>query len=327
MTGGPDDRLARLLDLVPWLSARPGVLLAEAAAHFAVTEDQLRSDLDMLLMCGLPPRGFLELIDLDIVAGPDGDTITIVDAQGLDRPLTLTGSEAVALQVAAEALAGVPGLDRNDALERALKKLRAATGAVDGAPVSVDLGARVRDTSVLATVQGAIERGRRLHLAYRNDARDEVTERDVDGLRTSLREGNFYLEGWCYRAEAPRSFRVDRIESAVELDVAADPPEEAGVLQTRDGVFEASAGDVRIVLDLTPQARWATEYYPVDEVTERPDGSLRVALRSRDLDFARRLVLRLGGEATVVEPDDLSVSVQEAAMRALAAYSGRSAQT
>ena len=321
MTAGPDARLARLLDLVPWLSARPGVLLSEAAAHFRVTEDQLRADLDMLLMCGLPPRGFLELIDLDIQPGPDGDTITIVDAQGLDRPLRLSGSEALALQVAAEALAGVPGLDRNDALERALKKLRSATGSVDGAPLSVDLGARVRDTSVLATVQGAIERGKRLHLAYRNDARDEVTERDVDGIRTSLREGNFYLEGWCYRAEAPRSFRVDRIEAATELEIDADPPEDAAVLQTRDGVFQPSADDLRIVLDLVPEARWVTEYYPVEEVSERPDGSLRVALRSRDLDFARRLVLRLAGNVAVVEPDVLAESVQEAAVQALKAYS------
>ncbi len=321
MTAGPDARLSRLLDLVPWLSARPGVLLSEAASHFGVSEDQLRADLDMLLMCGLPPRGFLELIDLDIVPGPDGDTITIVDAQGLDRPLTLTGSEAIALQVAAEAIADVPGMERNDALERALKKLRDAIGEVEGAPVSVDLGARVRDPSVLATVQGAIQNGRRLHLAYRNDARDEVTERDVDGLRTFVREGNFYLEGWCYRAGAPRSFRVDRIEQAVELDIASDPPAEADVLQTRDGVFEPSDGDLRIVLDLVPAARWATEYYPVEEVTERPDGSLRVVLRSRDVDFARRLVLRLSGAATVIEPDVLAASVQEAASQALAAYS------
>ena len=147
-----------------------------------------------------------------------------------------------------------------------------------------------------------------------------MTEREFDGLRTSLREGNFYLEGWCYRADAPRSFRVDRIEAATELDVASDPPAEANVLQTRDGVFEPSPDDLRVVLDLVPEARWATEYYPVEEVTERDDGSMRVVLRSRDLDFARRLVLRLSGQATVIEPDVLATSVHDAASRALALY-------
>jgi len=46
--------LGRLLNLVPYLLARPGIAVAEAAAALGVTERQLREDLELLLVCGLP---------------------------------------------------------------------------------------------------------------------------------------------------------------------------------------------------------------------------------------------------------------------------------
>ena len=44
MSGAPA-QLPRLLALVPYLLARPGIRLAEVAADFGITEDQLRRDL------------------------------------------------------------------------------------------------------------------------------------------------------------------------------------------------------------------------------------------------------------------------------------------
>ena len=57
-TTGTTDRMTRLLALIPYLTARPGgVRVQEAARDFGVTERQLRSDLELLWMCGLPgPR-------------------------------------------------------------------------------------------------------------------------------------------------------------------------------------------------------------------------------------------------------------------------------
>jgi len=51
------DRLGRLLNLVPYLLARPGILVAEAAAGLEVSERQLREDLELLWVCGLPGYG------------------------------------------------------------------------------------------------------------------------------------------------------------------------------------------------------------------------------------------------------------------------------
>ena len=74
------------------------------------------------------------------------------------------------------------------------------------------------------------------------------------------------------------------------------------------------------MLDLDPPARWIAEYYPTEEQVEGPDGTLRVRLRAGDAGWLRRLVLRQGGTARVVEPADLAAEVRESARAALTAY-------
>src|SRR3569623_3012386 len=90
------DRLGRLLNLVPYLLARPGIAVAEAADDLGVTDRQLREDLELLWVCGLPGYGPGDLIDMAL----DGDRVTISPDAGIDRPLRLTPAEALALVVA-----------------------------------------------------------------------------------------------------------------------------------------------------------------------------------------------------------------------------------
>ena len=65
---------------MPYLPAGPdGVRLAEAARDFGVTEAQLRSDLDLLWMCGLPGYGPGDLIDLAF----EGDRVRVTFTAGM----------------------------------------------------------------------------------------------------------------------------------------------------------------------------------------------------------------------------------------------------
>src|SRR4051812_25987767 len=85
------DRVTRLLALVPYLTARPdGVRVAEAARDFGVGERQLRSDLELLWMCGLPGYGPGDLIDMSF----EGDRVRVTFTAGMGRPLRLTTDEA-----------------------------------------------------------------------------------------------------------------------------------------------------------------------------------------------------------------------------------------
>ncbi|HET6214148.1 MAG TPA: protein pafC, partial [Micromonosporaceae bacterium] len=147
-TQGAADRLGRLLNLVPYLLARPGIRVAEAAAALDVTERQLREDLELLWVCGLPGYGPGDLIDMAF----DGDRVTVTYDAGIDRPLRLTPDEALALVVALRLLAETPGMSDRAAIQRALAKIETAAGDLADAPVAVRLPG---NDDRLATIRGA----------------------------------------------------------------------------------------------------------------------------------------------------------------------------
>ncbi|MEO8329891.1 MAG: hypothetical protein ABI586_07805, partial [Candidatus Nanopelagicales bacterium] len=64
--GGAVSQLGRLLALIPWLVARPGVSVDDAAAEFGITPQQLRKDLQLAFVCGLPGHLPDDLIDVSL---------------------------------------------------------------------------------------------------------------------------------------------------------------------------------------------------------------------------------------------------------------------
>ncbi len=141
-------------------------------------------------------------------------------------------------------------------------------------------------------------------------------------LRLLLVEGHAYLEAWCRRAEAVRLFRLDRVLELTVLDLPADVPEQAEHVDVDAGpLFRPSDDDVRVELELSRAGRWVADYYPCDEVTDLGDGRVRVALRTPDTSWVRRLGLRLGEDGRVIAPPDLADEVRQEAAAALAQYS------
>ncbi|MFI6601036.1 helix-turn-helix transcriptional regulator [Nonomuraea sp. NPDC050536] len=316
---GSADRLPRLLALVPYLMSHPGAQVGEVAEVFGLSEKQLIDDLQLVWMCGLPGHTPGDLIDVSW----DGGEIIIDNADTIARPLRLGIDEASALLVALRMLAAMPELAeaQGDALPRVVAKLERAAGegaAAVSSQVAVDVDA---SPDALPRVRQALTAKRRLSMRYYVPGRDEVTPREVDPMRLVMVDGRTYLEGWCYRAEAMRLFRLDRMLGVEVLDVAADPPAEAEPMDLTQGVFRPSPTDELVELEVTAAGRWVAEYYPCEEVTELGEGRLRVTLRARDEDFVLKLALRLGDTGRVISPPALAGHVREEAGRALALYS------
>jgi len=122
--GGAVGQLSRLLSMIPWLLSRPGVSVSEAAAEFEISEDQLRADLELAFMCGLPGHLPDDLIDVSL----EGDRIVVTNADAIARPLRFAPDEAVALLVGLRALADIPTPTGRDVLERVVAKLERAAG-------------------------------------------------------------------------------------------------------------------------------------------------------------------------------------------------------
>jgi proteasome accessory factor C len=320
MSQSARDQVPRMLALVPYLRGRDGIPVEQVAQDFGVTPQQIVKDLNVLWFCGLPGSVSGDMIDVDMEALESEGVVFLDNAEYLPRPLRLTTSEALSLIVALRTLRDIAAPAELPTIESALAKLESATG--QGAAPAIEVHIERADPAVHEATQKALATGRRMHLSYLVPSRDERTERDVDPLRLLTAEGRPYLEAWCHLAEDIRLFRLDRIVEAAVLEVAADPHPTAPRRDLSEGLFRAVDGSVEAVLDLSPPARWVAEYYPIESSEQRPDGSLRIRLKVGDAGWLRRLVLRQGGAARVVEPADLAEEVREYAQRALTAYGG-----
>jgi len=309
------ERLPRLLSLVPYLQAHPGVRVEEAAAELGVSTTQLRKDLELLWMCGLPGYGPGELIDLSF----EGDTVSVVFDAGLQRPLRLSRAEAGALAVALRALGDVGGLVERDVVERTLAKVQAAAGGgTSPSAVSVGLSGDEASAATTSALAKALAERHPVRIRYYTASRDDVTERVVEPHQLLVIDGRSYLEAWCRNVEDIRMFRVDRIDQVTTLsEVLPEVPERSPATHE---LFELAEELPLAVLELAPQHAWVAEYYPVQEVEQQADGQLSVALRYTDTEWLLRLVVGLGEGVRVVSPTELDTARIRRAREALAAY-------
>ena len=311
MTSG--GRLERLLSIVPWVVANDGPTVAEIAERFDYPEDRLLSDLtEILFLVGIYPFTPDQLVEVVV----EDDRVWIHYAEYFERPLRLTPAQALALVTAGSSLLAVPGADPDGPLARGLDKLASTLGVSPGDHLDVDLGSA--DPEILATIRQAIADSRQLELEYYAYGRDEITERVVDPYRVASDKGEWYLLGYCHRAEGERLFRLDRIHHIGMLDSEFSSPRQVPEVS----VFEPRPDDPRVTLRLEPTAAWVPQAYPAETVEELDDGALRVTLAITAVPWLERLLVRLGPEATLeATPGDLPADLLEStAERILARY-------
>jgi proteasome accessory factor C len=306
------ERLRRLLAVVPYVVRHPGTSVEELARLFDVTEADLLADLNLLFMTGLPPYGPGDLIDVQVEEG----RVWIGMADHFSRPVRLTRPEAVALYLRGTELLGAPGLPEADALRSALDKIAEGLGPEALGELNVEVGEVGGHLGPLESVRRAVEAGERIEIDYYSATRDQVTTRSVDPEQVFSAIGNWYVVAWDHRSDAERLFRVDRIQQVRPTGRSFTP---RGLAGTGRELYSRSEEDIPVRLHLGPGARWVAEYYEVDKVMERRDG-LEVTLPTKDLAWVAKLVLRLGGQARVLAPQDLRTLAGSVAEKTLARY-------
>ncbi|MDR7167099.1 proteasome accessory factor C [Nocardia kruczakiae] len=308
-------RLSRLLNMVPYFLANPGISAPEAAAELGVSTKQLMSDLNQLWMCGLPGYGPGDLIDLSF----SEESIEVTFSAGIDRPLRLTSIEATALLVALRSIADLPGMVDPTAARSATAKIESAISD-EAAHRSEPDTAEPVEAPAVTTVRSALAGGRALRLVYYSASRDVVSERVVDPIRIVLVDNNSYLQAWCRQAEGVRLFRFDRIEEATELDEPANPPSHATEESAGLDLFSDDPAVALARLRIRGDYGWVLDQYPMHPVVVHPDGSVEATMRFATLGWIARLLLGFGSGVTVLGPPELVSAVRERSAAALAAY-------
>ena len=310
--GGPGTaQFARLLALVPWLAANSGVRISDAAAHFAITEEQLLADLGSVITSGSDDWTLF-----DIQYWEDGGEIEVIDALDLDAPLTLTPDEGFALIVALNALAAVPGGADSGELASVSAKLATALGRHAPAPGVLSVRVDLPD-EVVGPVEQALAADRAVELTYLGAVRDEVTHRIVDPLGVVVVDGYGYVRGYCRSAGGLRMFRVDRIRG---IEVSALPARTVELPDEVEPMAVALGSTGRMVVVDVPEGSPLLDRHPVTRRWALPDGSVRAELPVGDFAWARRLVLGSAGEVVLREPDWLVAEVLDAARVARARH-------
>jgi proteasome accessory factor C len=311
------ERLGRMLVIVPYLVQHPGSTLEGTATLFGVPPEQLRRDLDLLFMSGLPPYGPGDLIDVDV---DEDERISIAMADHFSRPLRLTRSEALALYLRGTELVATPGLPAAPALASALQKLRDTLGPDTLGEVDARFESAVADGRTpehLETLREAAREHRRVEIDYFAGSTGEWSTRPIDPEVVFWSLGNWYVAAWDPGADAERLFRVDRVRRA---SVTQETFEPRGLEGAGRALYTPTPADVSVRLRLRPGARWVAEYYATTDAQER-DGALEVTLPARQLGWVARLLLRVGVDAEVVAPPELADEVRDLATLALSRYS------
>ncbi|MEP6758055.1 MAG: WYL domain-containing protein [Actinomycetota bacterium] len=312
-----EERLARMLVVVPYLIQHPGTTLQSASALFDIPVPQLRRDLEMLFLAGLPPYGPGDLIDVDI---EEDGAVWIAMADHFARPLRLTRQEALAVYVRATELSATPGVPGAPALTEALRKLRAALGPETlGDAAGIAAAEAGEAPPYLDEVRAAAEAHERLRITYAAASTGERTTRTIDPEVVFASSGHWYVAAWDVDIDDERLLRVDRIDSSAPT---GDVFEVRGLAGAGRPLYTPGAQDVEIRVRLRPAARWVAEYYVATDPVEEPDGALIATLPTRQITWAARLFLRLGADVEVLEPASVRDEIRTQAKLTLGRYTG-----
>jgi len=317
------ERLNRMLLMVPFLAREEGASISDLCREFDIDRATLTQDLDTLQMCGVPDYTPADLMECSV----EGDRVRIIFADYFRRPLNLTRQEALTLFVAGSALVRSGVFGRSGALESALGKIEELLSSegrqeLEEVVERIDVEMRAYEGTMREIIDEGLQKGRNLLLEYWSYSRDEVTEREVEPVSLVCSRGYWYLVAWCHSSGDYRLFRLDRIAS-VELSGAPVSERTRESFSVPRVVGEYKPGKkshrVRLLFD-GGRGRRVVEEWPAATVEELDDGSVRVELRTRNLEWLATYLLKFGPEVSVEGPRELARMVRQKAEAVLAEY-------
>jgi predicted DNA-binding transcriptional regulator YafY len=208
---------ARALKTLELLQARPGTTADQLAGHLGVTERAARRYVGILREAGIP---------VEATRGPYG-------GYRLGRgarlpPVVFTEEQALALVMAV--LDGQPSaIEGGDLAGEALSKViralpdrvrQQAAALRTYASAAPDPRQARTDPATVSTLVAAVAARRRVRITYRE------WPADVDPWAVVVRYGRWYLLCHSHRANAIRTYRIDRVRAVEPLSHTFDPPDD-----------------------------------------------------------------------------------------------------
>ena len=284
------NKLAVLIDLLPWLTQNPGASAAQVAKHFNISVTEVMELLQLAVFTG-PGQYGGELVDIDF---EDEESLFVSDAKGLERPIRFTQEQAYQIIAGLNYLIQLPGLIEPKELDLLLSKLMRLFN-IDQPPI--ELAASATESNILNVLGKAITESVAVQITYSSGNLGKLSQRIIDPKSIVIENDHKYVKAWCHAALAVRLFRIDRIS---EIEATNQKQRE---IQTLTEQKEAPSKKVKLLvtkkalLDLNPNHVLDREQQGADEFS--------ITLLVHDLNWIAREIMASQGTIKPLEPIEL----------------------
>lgn len=320
----------RLLKIQKILETGKVVPASDFLAMFEISRATFRRDLDYLRdRLGVP-------VIWDAKAG--GYRIEV--EEGDDRTQSVPGfwlndKEIIGLltviqvldEFEPETLIGEAIKPLRDRLERLLEQGKFSSADIRRRINISRVGSRQLSTQNFQVIAHALMNHKRLSIKHFRRLDAQHTEREISPQRISYYRDNWYLDAFCHLRDDLRSFSIDALENAIELDKAAVLVEDKTLLEELESGYGIFAGKKKRVakLKFTPfRARWISKeiWHAEQKGKFLEDESYLLEVPYADDRELLHDILRQGREVEVLAPDSLREKVSDELKSMIAIYSG-----
>ena len=298
-------RAIRLLDLVPYIVAHPGISITELAKEFSISRDEVLKDLNLLFLCGLPGYTPLELIDISF----DEESVVIRDPQNLAAPRNLNESEALIARIALAALEESTPKTSAAYLQIIALREKIAEAFSSSIPASAITFTLDKERATLEAIESAIKQELDLEMTYNNVTKDSSSKRSITPISIIAEDKRTLVSAYCHSAKALRTFNLAQISEVSTKE---------GSTRTDLERLEDSRGSSAEVIIKSEDSRFLSEN--ASSLKELSKSCYQIDIFQPE--WIVRSVLAGADSLELAKPLELRAEIAERANRALLAYKG-----
>ena len=311
----------RLITLILTLQSQPNQKASDLANKLGISVRTLHRYFSMLDEMGIPVYA---------ERGPYGG-FSLVRGYKLP-PLIFSVEEAVAVYLGTNLISEAWGKLYKDSAQSAMAKIEnilpneqrdeihwARRSLVTTSLYRADLASL---SPIMGKLRSAARELKQVNVTYQGQTNAKAEKRRIDPFALVFRAGWWYLVGYCHLRNAPRTFRVDRIQKLSVLEKSFEAPADFNIHAYLENEFK-NQPSIRAKLQFIPEAAYMVKANPSmwETVTENSDGSMDVTLTAPDLPWLASMALSFAHWTRVLEPQELQVMIREWAQATAGLYS------